>query len=138
MNKLINESTVSVLCYPTTSTGKSASTALFDMTNYRNVVFETPLHRLPDGKGEGTASLQVYESTASTWNGAVATAITNSVASVSLTSASDQLLQVEVKSQDMSVNNNKRYLNAYITLPTGVQICCTATKWGCRYEPQAT
>lgn len=136
MNKLINESTVSVLSYPTTSTGKSASTTLQDMKNYRNVVIEAALHRLPDGKGEGTASLQLYESTASTWNGAVATAITNSVASVSFTSASDQLLQVELKSEEMSVNVDKRYVNAYITLPTGVQVACTCTRWGPRFEPQ--
>lgn len=136
MNKLINESTVSVLCYPTTSTGKSASTTLQDMKNYRNVLIEATLHRLPDAKGEGTATLQVYESTASTWNGAVATAITNSVASVSHTSASDNLLQVELKTEEMSVNSDKRYINAYLTLPTGVQVACTCTRWAPRFEPQ--
>lgn len=136
MDKILNEQTVSVLSYPTTSTGKSASTTFVDMSKYRNIKIEALLHRLPDAKGEGTATLQVYESTASTWNGAVATAITNSVASVSLTSASDQILQVELKADNLSIASNKRYLNAYLTLPTGVQISCTAERAKPRFSPQ--
>ena len=135
MNKLLEETTVSVLSYPTTSTGKSASTTFVDISQYRNAKFETTLHRLPDAKGEGVATMTVYEHTQSTWAG-VATAVTSGIVTGSITSAADLLLQDEVKSEDISVNNSKRYLNAYITLPTGVQVACTVTRWGPRYEPQ--
>jgi hypothetical protein len=137
MNKLINETTVTVLSYPTTSTGKSASTTFVDMAKHRNIKIEALLHRLPDAKGEGVATLSLYESTTTTWNGAVATAITAGIVTGSLTSASDILLQKEIQVDEMSINASKRYINAYLTLPTGVQVSCIAQRAHPRFEKQS-
>lgn len=135
MNKLLNELTASVLLYPTVSTGASAGATFYDMAKYRNAKVEVVAHRLPDDKGTGSVVLQVYEHTQSTWAG-VATAVTTSVATGTITSGSDVIVQVELKAEEMSVNNSKRYLGAYITLPTGAYVASTIERWAPRFEPQ--
>ena len=127
MNKLKNESTVTTLAYPTTSTGKSASATFVDMSKYANAIVTTNIHKLPDAKGEGVATITVYEHTQSTWAGVV-TATVNSV--------SDVMPQIELRATDLSVNNSKRYINTYITLPTGAQIAQTVTRYAPRFESQ--
>ena len=135
MNKLINESTVSILSYPTDSAGGSVSTAFLDMKDYRNALFQTSLHILPDQKGEGVATMTVYEHTATVWTG-VATAVTASVVTGALNSVSSLLLQKELLVEQLSVNNSKRYVSIALTLPTTTAICSTVTRWCPRFEPQ--
>jgi hypothetical protein len=135
MNKLINESTVTVLTYPTASTGLSASANFVDVSRHRNFKFEAVVHRLPDGKGEGVVTATVYEHTVSAWTG-VATAVTAGVVTASVTSVSDALLQKELKVDELSINANKKFVNAYVTLPTSTSIACTVTRWAPRFEPQ--
>ena len=135
MNKLKNESTVTTLAYPTTSTGKSASATFVDMSKYANAIVTTNIHKLPDAKGEGVATITVYEHTQSTWAG-VATAVTAGVVTATVNSVSDVMPQIELRATDLSVNNSKRYINTYITLPTGAQIAQTVTRYAPRFESQ--
>ena len=129
--------TASVLLYPTVSTGASAGATFYDMSKYRNAKIEVIAHRLPDDKGTGSVVLQVYEHTQSTWAG-VATKVTSSVLTGTINSVTDIILNIEIKSDEMSVNNDKRYLCAYVTLPTGAIISSTIERWAPRFEPQVT
>lgn len=134
MNKFLNEATLSILSYPTTSTGGSASTtAGVDMAKYANVTFEVIGHRLPDAKGEGVGTMTVYEHTASAWTG-VATVLTASIVTQTINSVSDSWFQKELKATQLS--DDKRYLYVAMTLPTGVVLSATAIRTAPRFEPQ--
>jgi len=136
MNKVLEEITVSVEWYPVASSSVSSSTTLKDMSKYRNALIRTLITKLPDGKGEGVTTLTVYENTASTWNGAVATPITSSIVTGSLTSVSNVMLQTEITTAEMDVNNSKRYIGAYLTMPTTSDISMVIERCRPRYEPQ--
>ena len=65
MDKIVNDITLSVQVQPTIG-GSVSSSALIDTSLYRRAVISAALHKLPDAKGEGVATLTVYESTAAT------------------------------------------------------------------------
>jgi hypothetical protein len=128
--------TTSLQVAPTASTGISSS-GLLDMKLYEKAVIEVMTHRLPDGKGEGVGSVTVYESDVSTWS-ASATIITASVATCSITSASDAVMQLEVRVPEMSVNNEyKRYIGAYVAMPTSTVFTANVKRWHGSYNPQS-
>lgn len=128
--------TTSLQVAPTASTGVSSS-GLLDMQLYEKAVIEVMTHRLPDGKGEGVGSVTVYESDVATWS-ASATIITASVATCSITSASDSVVQLEIRVPEMSVNNEyKRYIGAYVTMPTSTVFTANVKRWHGSYNPQS-
>lgn len=133
MNKYTEQITASVQVYPTATTGISSS-ALLDMQDYRNAIVRVACHRLPDAKGEGVVSVSFYESTASTWNGAVATLVTSSKTGASLTSVSDASFEVELRTAEMTVSDGKRYLGVYIANPTSSYSSAIVERTGPRYE----
>lgn len=133
MDKYTNKATVSTLVYPTETAAISGSAGV-DMSKYREAFVRATLHRLPDAKGEGVATLTLYENTQSAWGGA--NAITAGVATASLTSASDVNIDIDLRTAQMSVNNSKVYLNAYLKNATASISSVQITRVEGRYNPQ--
>lgn len=129
----MEQTTVSVQVYPTASTGISGS-ATVDMRDYSKLVAKALAHRLPDGKGEGTITLSLYESTSSTV-GSLGTAVTAGVTTGSITSASDVYLEIELDQKDLSINASKRYAYAYIASATATEVAVTIDRAGAVHEP---
>jgi len=131
MNYKISEMlTTSIQTYPTATSGKSSS-ALIDMSRYDRIIAKLLLHRLPDGKGEGAIKLGLWESSTTTWNGAVAVESSQSISST-ITSASDVMLQLEINDGD--ITQGKRYVGYYITVPTSTVVSLVVEREG-DYKP---
>jgi hypothetical protein len=134
MNKYIEEITTSVQVYPTLSASGISGSAMVDCANYRNVITKCFVHKLPDQKGEGVATVSLYEGTVSTIG--VATYLTASAVTGTLTSASNLILRGEIRTSEMSVNSGKRYVYAVVALPTGAYITAEVERTRPRYEKQ--
>lgn len=127
--------TASVAVYPTSSAGISSS-ALYDMTQYERFLVTLVGHRLPDGKGEGVLSATIYQSTASTWNGAVAVTLSSGgVGTASITSASDAHVRVDLKQADLSENNSYKYVGVRVDSSTATAVSCLVKKFEAKNEP---
>lgn len=120
MQKFTEMVTASVQISKTVTTGISSS-ALLDMYNYKKLVANVVALKPLDATGSVlNLTVTLYESSASTWNGAVATAMTNFVATKAVYSGSDAYVRLELNDYDMSINNDKRYI--------GIRTACwTAT-----------
>lgn len=136
-NRKITEAfTQSVGVYPTLTAAGLSSSALYDMTNYEKAVVQAMAHKLPDGKGEGVFTCQLYQSTASTWNGAVAvTMATNLVATASLTSASNVMINVDFRQPNFTENSDYNYLGFALVAPTGCYVSAVVNKGFAKDEP---
>jgi hypothetical protein len=105
--KITEQVTFAEAIYPQVSAGISSST-LFDMKDYG---------RFAAVCSHGTATtastfvVKVYESSAATWAGAVATLL--STTTVSIATAGTSVTTVEAKATDLADAN--RYLGVYIT-----------------------
>ena len=119
MQKIVEGMTTSVQIYPTATTGKSGSSML-DMKSYEKIIVKVLGHRLVDAKGEGWGTVTVYESASTTW--ASGTVLTAGVATYTVNSVSDIYKQVELRVDQMSSNNSKRYLSVYVANPTSTVI----------------
>ena len=133
MRKLMEQTTVSVQVFPTASTGISGSTGV-DMKDFTKVVAKVRAHRLPDQKGEGTITLSLYESTTATVNTS-GTAVTAGVVTGSITSASDVYLEKELDAKDLSINDSKRFVYAYVASSTSTVLECSLERAGAVHEP---
>lgn len=110
MQKFTEMITSSVEIAKTVTTGIS-STNLLDMRNYKKLVANVVALKPLDATGSVlNLTVTLYESTASTWNGAVATALTNFVATSAVYSGSNGVVRIELNDYDMSINNSKRYV----------------------------
>ena len=131
MNKILEQTTSSILVAPTNSIAISGSASV-DMKNYRNAVAKAMFHRLPDQKGDpATVVLSVYENVGT---GATGTRIDAATVTGSLTSVSDIYLETEVKIDQMSVNTAKRYLGVYVTSGTSTALVSIIERCNPRYE----
>lgn len=105
--KITEYNTIAEAIYPQVSAGVSSS-VLVDMRDYREYCAVV---------SHGTATtastlvVKVYESTASTWAGAVATLL--STTTVSVATASTNVSTINVDSSD--VTEGARYLGIYVT-----------------------
>jgi hypothetical protein len=105
--KITEVNTIAEAIYPQVSAGISSS-VLVDMRDYGQYCAVV---------SHGTATtastfvVKIYESTASTWAGAVATLLSTTTTSV--TTASTAVAKVNVASTDLSAD--KRYLGIYVT-----------------------
>ena len=105
--KITEINTIAEAIYPQVSAGISSS-VLVDMRDYNQFCAVV---------SHGTATtastfvVKVYESTASTWAGGVATLV--STTTTSIATASTAVAKVEVDSSD--VTNGARYLGIYVT-----------------------
>lgn len=115
MQKIGEGMTTSIQIYPTATTAKSGSSML-DMKNYEKIIIKVMGHRLVDGKGEGVGTVTIYESASTTW--ASGTVLTAGTTTFTVNSVSDIYAQVEIRADQLSTNNSKRYLSAYVVAPT--------------------
>ena len=130
MLKLNEGFTVSAQTYPTATSGISGSSAL-DLSLYRRAFCNVLAHRLPDQKGEGVITLSLYETTNTTLNGQE---VASSVVTGSITSASDVYMEVEIKSDDLTVASNYRYVYPYVVSSTGTVLATTVIRGDKRFE----
>lgn len=135
MNKRSESTTQSIAVAPTASTGISSS-ALYDMKGYERAYITMVGHRLPDGKGEGVMTATVYQSTASTWNGAVAVTLsTNLVGTASITSASDCIVNIDLVVPKMSINDDMRYIGVRCASNTSTVMSTIVSRFSANIEP---
>lgn len=126
--------TTSVQVAPTATTGISSS-SLLDMSVYEKALFEVIAHRLPDTKGAGNITVTVFESDVATWS-ASATVITTTVGTVGISNTADPILQLSMRCQEMSINNNlKKYVGAYVASNTSTVLCLNVKRWKASYNP---
>jgi len=130
MNKFKEAVTASLQIAKTVTTGVSSS-GLLDMRDWGKAVFEVV------GVAHTSTAVMtatVYESTASTWNGAVAKAMTTTLfqATATANTLTSGLARIEVDEKDMSVNSDYRYLGCYVdvddNLATGVTAVVKRTR----------
>lgn len=121
MNKFTEAVSKSLQIAKTVTTGLS-STNLLDMRDFGKAVFTVA------GVAHTSSAVMtctIYESTATTWNGAVAKAMTTtSFRATASASTVGGVLRIEVDEKDMDADNDYRYLGCYVDvdddLATGV------------------
>lgn len=126
-NYLITEAnTITEAIYPQTGTGVSSST-LVDMSQHRKFLAVAQ---------HGTATtasafnVRIYESTASTWGGAVAVLLTQKTVSVLTAATTVTTLEIEVS----DITENYRYLGVYVTkVDTASSLASTTIRSNDRY-----
>jgi len=135
MNKFSEMVTRSLQIAATLSTGQS-STALLDMAPYKKAMFQVVASKPIDATTfDGHLTVTVYESSASTWNGAVATAMTSFTGTASCTSDTVGNKFFEVNDYDMSINNSKRYLGLYVASWTKTDMFAIVERYRGDHEP---
>lgn len=135
MNKFAEMVTSSLQIAGTLTTGLS-STNLLDMQPYRYAVVQALASKPIDATTfVGNITVTVYESTAATWNGAVATAMTSYTKTAACTSGSVGNVRVEIPAYDMSVNGGHRYLGVRMAAWTKTDMFCIVERGGADWEP---
>jgi hypothetical protein len=135
MNKFSEMVTRSLQIAATLTSGQS-STALLDMSPYKKAMFQVVASKPIDATTfVGNITVTVYESTASTWNGAVATAMTSFTGTAACTSGASGNKFFEVNDYDMSVNNSKRYLGLYVSAWTNTDMVAIVERYRGDHEP---
>jgi hypothetical protein len=129
MQKIGEGMTTSIQIYPTATTGKSGSSML-DMKSYEKIIIKLMGHRLVNEKGEGWGTVTIYESASTTW--ASGTVLTAGTTTFTVNSVSDIYTQIELRADQLSSNNSKRYLSAYVATPTStvVSLLCARANGG--------
>lgn len=113
MNKFTEMVTTSVQM-SNTLTSALSSTVLLDMSAFKKYIAPVVAAKPSDNTTfTGNLTVTIYESTAATWNGAVATAMTSFVATATCNSGTTGYVIQEVDDFKMSANDGKRYLGAY-------------------------
>lgn len=136
MNKFTEMVTASIQMAKTVSTGLS-STALLDMRNYKKIIFNVIANKPLDATGTaGNLTVTVYESTASTWNGAVAkttSALTDKTSSCY--SGSTGYVRYEINDYDLTINSGYRYVGFATSMWTATDMMCVAERYRADNEP---
>lgn len=135
MNKFSEMVTRSLQIAASLTTGESSS-ALLDMSPYKKAMFQAVANKpLDNTTFVGNITVTVYESTASTWNGAVATAMTSFTGTDSCTSGSEGNKFFEINDYDMSINNSRRYLGLYVSAWTKTDMVAIVERYRKDHEP---
>ena len=135
MNKFTEMVTSSVQVAKTVTTGIS-STNLLDMQQYCKAIFNVVALKPLDATGSVlNLTVTVYESTASTWNGAVATAMTNFVGTAAVYSGSNGVVRLELNDYEMSTNQGKRYIGFKTACWTATDQVGIVERYKSDYEP---
>lgn len=126
--KITEQVTISEAIYPQTGVGVSSST-LVDMSQFNRYLVVAQ---------HGTATTQsafnvrLYESTASTWAGAVAVLLTQ--ATVTVATAGTTVSTIEIKGTD--ITDGKRYIGVYLTkVDTASSLSAINVRGADRYLP---
>lgn len=135
MNKFTEMVTSSVQIAATLTSAQS-STALLDMSPYDKVIVQGLASKPIDATTfVGNITVTVYESTASTWNGAVATALTSYTKTAVCTSGTVGNIRVEVRQDELSINNSKRYVGVRMAAWTNTDMFAIVERYRGNYEP---
>ncbi len=125
--KITETLTLKEAIYPQTGTAVSSST-LVDMRDFSRYAVVASHGTATTAS---TFAVRVYESTASTWAGAVAVLL--STTTVSVGTATTTVSVVEVDAAD--ITEGKRYLGVYLTkVDTASSLCATTIQTGDRYQ----
>lgn len=135
MNKFTEMVTSSVQVAATLTTAQS-STSLLDMKHFGKAIIQGLASKPIDATTfVGNITVTLYESTASTWNGAVATALTSFTKTAACTSGSIGNVRVEINDYDLSVNGGHRYLGARMAAWTKTDMFLIVERFPSDYEP---
>lgn len=127
--------TASLQIASTLTTGVS-STNLLDMMPYKKSMVLVAANKPLDATGaSGCITATVYESSAATWNGAVATAMTAYVATATCNSTTAGFIKIEVNDYGMSINATKRYIGVRVAAHTATDITCIVQRYRGDNEP---
>ncbi len=135
MNKFTEMVTSSVQIAATLTSAQS-STNLLDFSPYDKFVVQGLASKPIDATTfVGNITVTVYESTASTWNGAVATAMTSFVKTAACTSGAVGNVRVEIRADELSINNSKRYIGLRMAAWTNTDMFAIVERYRGNYEP---
>jgi hypothetical protein len=135
MNKRSESTTQSIAVAPTASAGISSS-ALYDMKGYERAYITMIAHRGNEGTYTYVMTATVYQSTASTWNGAAAVTMGASLlATASIASASDVIKTLDVSAPLMDVNNDMRYIGVRCAAGTATVLSTIVSRLSANIEP---
>lgn len=112
-SKVLEQLKITEAIAPAVAASKSSS-ELVDMSAYGKYVAIVSQGAVTTA---GNLVVKLYESTASTWNGAVATLITASVKTVSVQTSSSSIATVELDASDLSGDN--QYVGLHVTNADG-------------------
>jgi hypothetical protein len=135
VEKIFEGMTCSLQIAKTVTTGIS-STTLLDMAPYKKAAVLVMANKPLDATGSsGCITATVYESSTATWNGAVATAMTNYVQTVSCNSTTEGFIKIEVNDFGLSSNTTKRYIGVRVAAHTATDITCVVLRKNADNEP---
>ena len=135
MNKRSESTTQSIAVAPTASTGISSS-ALYDMRDYERAYITMVGHKGNEGTYTYVMTATVYQSTASTWNGAVAVTMGASLlVTASIASVSDVIKTIDVRTPLMDVTNDMRYIGVRCAAGTATVLSTIVSRYSANIEP---
>jgi hypothetical protein len=126
--KLTEELTLSSAIVPTASLVAASSSTLVDMSEYGRFVAV-----ISQGVATtaGVITVSLYESTASTWAGAVATQITASI-TTGASQTGSRFITIDLAAD--AISDGKRYVGVYVTkADTASALSATAGRGNARY-----
>lgn len=116
--KITEELSIAQAIVPAVAASASAS-ALVDMSLYRKFLAIVEQGAVVTA---GNLVVKVYESTASTWNGAVATEVTAATKTESVATSSGAFVTIELDANDIS----KQYVGVHVTNADGDEAAISA------------
>jgi hypothetical protein len=135
MNKFTEMVTSSVQIAATLTSAQSSS-ALLDFSPYGKAIVQGLASKPIDATTfVGNITVTIYESTASTWNGAVATAMTSFTKTAACTSGAVGNVRVEIRADELSINNSKRYIGVRMAAWTNTDMFAIVERYRGNYEP---
>lgn len=125
--KIGEELKITTAIAPVASAGVSSS-ALVSMGEYTKYFVDVEVGAVTTA---GNLVVSIYESTSSSWGGAVATEVTAARTTVSTTTSSAKSVQVEIDGDTL----NKQYVGVYVTKAgdTASAISAVVIRAGARY-----
>jgi hypothetical protein len=113
-----------------------SSSDLLDMSLYEKAIISCVVNKPLDvTTANFPITVTIYESTASTWNGAVAVALPAFSGTAACSSASTGWKQFEVDVKDLTLANNMRYIGARVACWTKSDMTVIVERYNASYEP---
>jgi hypothetical protein len=135
MNKVREMITSSLQVAASLSTAKS-SINLLDMQHYQKAVVTCVCNKpMDDTTVNFPMTATIYQSTAATWNGAVAVALPAYSGTAACSSATSGWKQFEIDVKDLTINSDYRYLGAYVQAWTKTDMTVIVERYRGNYEP---
>ena len=135
MDKFIEKCTSSLQIAASLTVAQSSS-ALLDMQNYHKCIITCMANKpMDDTTVVFPITVTIYESTAATWNGAVAVALPAYSGTAACNSATSGWKQFEVDVKDLTINSDMRYIGVRFAAWTKTDMMCIVERFRGRNEP---